>query len=257
MRGRSSAGCCRQCCPASRRMASRRRGVRPVAMAAIATTRSRSTTTCLDCSIADVAGKGLPAALLMTNLQAAVRAFSEAAAPPAEVCARVNRLLCRHMVSGRFVTACYLRLDCRNHLLTCANAGHNPPLLVRASGEVVRLSTGGTVLGVFPDLSYEQHLLEIRRRRSPRPLHRRHHRSEFPRRRRIWRRAAGRSDCRSRRSRRSCPHSRTLRGCPRLRARHAAGRRDHCLGSGRCLSLGPNKRWRLEALQAWRAPARL
>ena len=112
--------------------------------------------------IADVAGKGLPAALLMTNLQAAVRAFSEAAAPPAEVCARVNRLLCRHMVSGRFVTACYLRLDCRNHLLTCANAGHNPPLLVRASGEVVRLSTGGTVLGVFPDLSYEQHLLEIR-----------------------------------------------------------------------------------------------
>jgi sigma-B regulation protein RsbU (phosphoserine phosphatase) len=113
--------------------------------------------------IADVAGKGLPAALLMSNLQAAVRAFSEGGAPPAEVCARVNRLLCRHMVSGRFVTACYLRLDCRHHRLTCANAGHNPPLLVRASGEVVRLAGGGTVLGVFPDLEYEQHQVEIRR----------------------------------------------------------------------------------------------
>jgi phosphoserine phosphatase RsbU/P len=113
--------------------------------------------------IADVAGKGLPAALLMSNLQAAVRAFSEGAAPPGEVCARVNRLLCGHMISGRFVTACYLRLDCRRHLITCANAGHNPPLLVRASGEVVRLATGGTVLGVFPDLTYEQHEIEIRR----------------------------------------------------------------------------------------------
>jgi sigma-B regulation protein RsbU (phosphoserine phosphatase) len=113
--------------------------------------------------IADVAGKGLPAALLMSNLQAAVRAFSEGAAPPSEVCAKVNRLLCRHMVSGRFITACYLRLDCRRHVLTCANAGHNPPLLVRASGEVVRLATGGTVLGVFPDLTYDQHHVDVGR----------------------------------------------------------------------------------------------
>ena len=112
--------------------------------------------------IADVAGKGLPAALLMSNLQAAVRAFSEGAASPDQVCARVNRLLCGHMVSGRFVTACYIRLDCRRHSLTCANAGHNPPLLVRASGEVVRLATGGTVLGVFPDRTYEQHQVDIR-----------------------------------------------------------------------------------------------
>jgi sigma-B regulation protein RsbU (phosphoserine phosphatase) len=112
--------------------------------------------------IADVAGKGLPAALLMSNLQAAVRAFSEGAVAPHEVCARVNRLLCGHMVSGRFVTACYIRLDCRRHVLTCANAGHNPPLLVRASGDVVRLATGGTVLGVFPDVTYEQHEVDIR-----------------------------------------------------------------------------------------------
>ena len=111
--------------------------------------------------IADVAGKGLPAALLMSNLQAAVRAFSDNAASPAEVCAKVNRLVCRHMVSGRFVTACYLRLDCRRHVLTCANAGHNPPLVVRASGEVVRLTASGTVLGVFPDIVDQERTCEL------------------------------------------------------------------------------------------------
>jgi sigma-B regulation protein RsbU (phosphoserine phosphatase) len=110
--------------------------------------------------IADVAGKGLPAALLMSNLQAAFRAFADSGAAAADVVAKVNRLLCRHMVSGRFVTACYLRLDCRSDTLICVNAGHNPPLLVRSSGEVVKLATGGTVLGVFSDVQYEQ--LELR-----------------------------------------------------------------------------------------------
>ena len=74
---------------------------------------------------------------------------------------RAGHIVARHMVSGRFVTACYLRLDCRRHLLTCANAGHNPPLVVRASGEVVRLAAGGTVLGVFPDAVYEERNVEL------------------------------------------------------------------------------------------------
>jgi sigma-B regulation protein RsbU (phosphoserine phosphatase) len=63
--------------------------------------------TAVGLSIADVAGKGVPAALLMSNLQAAVRAFAQDATPPASVCASVNRLLCRNMASGRFVTFCY------------------------------------------------------------------------------------------------------------------------------------------------------
>jgi sigma-B regulation protein RsbU (phosphoserine phosphatase) len=65
-------------------------------------------------AIADVAGKGMPAALLMSNLQAAVRAFAQGAAepaPPATICSNVNRLLCRHMVSGRFVTFCFAWID--------------------------------------------------------------------------------------------------------------------------------------------------
>lgn len=107
-------------------------------------------------SIADVAGKGVPAALLMSNLQAAVRAFAQDGTPPASVCASVNRLLCRNMASGRFVTFCYSRIDVAARRLTYSNAGHNPPLLIRADGSMDRLSPGGTVLGVFPENAYEQ-----------------------------------------------------------------------------------------------------
>jgi sigma-B regulation protein RsbU (phosphoserine phosphatase) len=107
-------------------------------------------------SIADVAGKGVPAALLMSKLQAAVRAFAQDGTPPASVCASVNRLLCRNMASGRFVTFCYTRIDIAARRLSYSNAGHNPPLLIRADGSMERLSPGGTVLGVFPENAYEQ-----------------------------------------------------------------------------------------------------
>jgi phosphoserine phosphatase RsbU/P len=107
-------------------------------------------------SIADVAGKGVPAALLMSNLQAAVRAFAQDGALPSSVCASVNRLLCRNMAPGRFVTFCYARIDVATGKLTFANAGHNPPLLIRADGTMARLDPGGTVLGVFMESAYEQ-----------------------------------------------------------------------------------------------------
>jgi phosphoserine phosphatase RsbU/P len=104
--------------------------------------------------IADVAGKGMPAALLMSNLQAAVRAFASDDADPASICASVNRLLCRHMPSGRFVTFCFAWLDPSRQSLAYANAGHNPPLLVHADGRVERLAEAGVVMGIFPDATY-------------------------------------------------------------------------------------------------------
>jgi len=107
-------------------------------------------------TIADVAGKGVPAALLMSNLQAAVRAFAQEGTAPGSVCTSVNRLLCRNMASGRFVTFCYVRIDTAGRRLTYANAGHNPPLLVRTSGQVDLLAPTGTVLGVFAESAYEQ-----------------------------------------------------------------------------------------------------
>jgi phosphoserine phosphatase RsbU/P len=110
----------------------------------------------LGISIADVVGKGIPAALLMSNLQAAVRAFATGAAQPAEICHQVNRILCGHIAEGRFISFFYCLVDEEVSLLTYANAGHYPPVLVRSDGSVERLGIGGAVLGVFPDGAYEQ-----------------------------------------------------------------------------------------------------
>src|SRR5687767_306988 len=94
----------------------------------------------LGISIADIAGKGLPAALLMSNLQAAVRAFAQEPAAPSSVCGSVNRLLCRNMASGRFATFCYARIEPDARRIVYSNAGHNPPLLVRPDGSTALLS---------------------------------------------------------------------------------------------------------------------
>ena len=113
-------------------------------------------------SIADVVGKGIPAALLMSNLQAAVRAFATNTTEPAELCQQVNRILCGHIAEGRFISFFYCIVDSDESTLTYANAGHYPPILIRADGSVERLGTGGAVLGVFPDGAYEQGRVALR-----------------------------------------------------------------------------------------------
>jgi phosphoserine phosphatase RsbU/P len=110
----------------------------------------------LGLSIADVVGKGIPAALLMSNLQAALRAFATASAPPSEICHLVNRILCGHIAEGRFISFVYCLIDADESAITYANAGHYPPILVRSNGSVERLTAGGAVLGIFPDGTYEQ-----------------------------------------------------------------------------------------------------
>ncbi len=85
-------------------------------------------------SIADVVGKGIPAALLMSNLQAAVRAFATNTTEPAELCQQVNRILCGHIAEGRFISFFYCIIDSDDATLTFANAGHYPPILIRADG---------------------------------------------------------------------------------------------------------------------------
>jgi sigma-B regulation protein RsbU (phosphoserine phosphatase) len=113
-------------------------------------------------SIADVVGKGIPAALMMSNLQATVRAFANDAARPAELCAQVNRVLCGNIAEGRFISFVYCLIDTELGTLTFANAGHYPPMLVRHDGEVERLAAGGPVLGVFPDGTYTQGQVALR-----------------------------------------------------------------------------------------------
>ena len=92
----------------------------------------------------------------MSNLQAAVRAFATEAAQPAELCQQVNRILCGNIAEGRFISFFYCTFDNDLGALTFANAGHYPPILVRADGSVERLVPGGPVMGVFADATYEQ-----------------------------------------------------------------------------------------------------
>ena len=107
-------------------------------------------------TIADVVGKGIPAALLMSNLQAAVRAFASEAVQPQELCAQVNRILCGNIAEGRFISFFYCVLDAVAGTVTYTNAGHYLPMLVRVNGDVERLGEGGPVLGVLAGASYEQ-----------------------------------------------------------------------------------------------------
>src|SRR5882724_1072925 len=105
--------------------------------------------------IADVAGKGMPAALLMSNLQAAVRGLSSPSLPPNLLCSRLNSIVYRNTESDRFITFFYAHLDGRARRLVYVNAGHNAPFVVRADGSHERLREGGAVLGVFDSRNYE------------------------------------------------------------------------------------------------------
>jgi sigma-B regulation protein RsbU (phosphoserine phosphatase) len=107
-------------------------------------------------SIADVIGKGVSAALLMSSLQTSLRAFAAEYVTPAEVTTRVNRLLCRGIAVGKFVSFCYSVLDTRTGRVAFCNAGHNPPVLIREDGAIERLWSTGMVLGVQSDGVYQQ-----------------------------------------------------------------------------------------------------
>src|SRR6266404_5814054 len=111
--------------------------------------------------IADVAGKGLPAALLMSNLQAAVRGLASPSVAPEELCARLNALLCRNMASDRFVTLFYAQLDGPARRLRYVSAGHNSPFVLHRDGTHERLREGGCVLGVFANLRFESGAVEL------------------------------------------------------------------------------------------------
>jgi sigma-B regulation protein RsbU (phosphoserine phosphatase) len=105
-------------------------------------------------SIADVVGKGVPAALLMSSLQATVRAFAGEEAGPADLCARLNRVFAGNIPDDKFITFFYGLLDAASGRFAYCNAGHNAPVLVRADGRLERLTTGGMVLGVDRDAAY-------------------------------------------------------------------------------------------------------
>jgi sigma-B regulation protein RsbU (phosphoserine phosphatase) len=127
--------------------------------------------------IADVCGKGVSAALMMANLQANLRGqawayrdsykngvhpLANAARPAQRIVERVNRQVAGSMMEASFITLFYAEFDERRSTLRYTNAGHNPPLLFRDGEGVRRLSVGGTVLGVFCDIGFEEEEIEMR-----------------------------------------------------------------------------------------------
>ncbi|MGA3323132.1 MAG: SpoIIE family protein phosphatase [Terriglobia bacterium] len=111
--------------------------------------------------IGDVAGKGVPAALLMSNLQATVRDFAGPDVQPADLCARVNRAALPHVGADRFITFFYGLLDAPARRLTYVNAGHNPPFLVHQDGSCRRLRDGGPVLALVSNWDCRQGMVEL------------------------------------------------------------------------------------------------
>ncbi|HVG22737.1 MAG TPA: SpoIIE family protein phosphatase [Thermoanaerobaculia bacterium] len=110
--------------------------------------------------IGDVAGKGMPAALLMSGLQAAVRA--SASNSPRDLCERVRRVVVSSLSGGRFVTFFYATVDTAAMKLRWCNAGHNAPILARADGTIVRLEEGGPAFSrLFRDAKYEERELDV------------------------------------------------------------------------------------------------
>ena len=115
----------------------------------------------LGVAVGDVSGKGIPAALLMSNLQASLHGQVIHPSSVAEVVTRVNDLLVQSTDTHMFATFYYGVLDRRDGTFTGVNAGHNPPLLCRADGTVEELGAGGLILGMLPEQSYIQQTLTL------------------------------------------------------------------------------------------------
>jgi sigma-B regulation protein RsbU (phosphoserine phosphatase) len=106
-------------------------------------------------TIADVSGKGVPAALLMANVQGLLRAFCNGEREITEAIRQVNRSVSRGASGGKFITLFYAEVDYGKGLLRYTNAGHNYPMLRRAGGSIEELTEGGLLLGLFDDATYD------------------------------------------------------------------------------------------------------
>jgi len=112
--------------------------------------------------IADVAGKSVPAALLMATFQASLRTIAGEGVSLAEIVARLNRYASAHSLDGRrFTTAFLAEYDTESRALTYVNAGHNAPVLRRKSGAIERLETGGVPLGIDSQSVFEQATVQL------------------------------------------------------------------------------------------------
>ena len=112
--------------------------------------------------IADVAGKSIPAALLMATLQASLRTIAGEGASLADLVTRLNRYACAHSLDGRrFTTAVLAEYDPATRRLSYVNAGHNAPILRRTNGDMEKLDIGGVPLGIQATADYESSVKDL------------------------------------------------------------------------------------------------
>jgi len=111
-------------------------------------------------AVADVAGKGVPAALLSSMLQASLRTQATSIASVAEILRNINSLVYRGTAVHQFATFFLARLDRHGHMMFC-NAGHNYPVVARRGGQQVLLECGGLVLGVMEGVDYEEEGIQL------------------------------------------------------------------------------------------------
>ena len=112
-------------------------------------------------AIADVAGKGVPAALLSSMLQASLRTQARSVESPAEILRNINTLVYRSTAVHQFATFFLARVSGDGRRMTFANAGHNWPALLRRDGSREWLQTGGTILGIMEDVAMEEATFDL------------------------------------------------------------------------------------------------
>ena len=113
-------------------------------------------------AIADVSGKGIPASLLMSNLQACLRTLSRENLPIKEIVSRINYIICENTDEYQYITFFYGVIDTKNKKITFCNAGHNPPILLRKDDSEILLKEGGIVLGWMQNVTYQEQEIGIR-----------------------------------------------------------------------------------------------
>jgi len=113
-------------------------------------------------AVADVAGKSVPAALLMATFQASLKTLSATRSSVVGLTSGMNRYACKHSMAGaRFTTAFLAEYDPDSRHLIYVNAGHNAPMLRRASGTIERLDVGGVPLGILSECAYESAEMDL------------------------------------------------------------------------------------------------
>jgi len=133
---------------------------------------------CIVVAIADVIGKGIPAAIMMSSFQGALQAYANALIPcqgvlhvcaepehkpdvVKEIISRLNEMACRECRNGEFVTLLYAIIDVKDKTITYCNCGHEPAVLIR-NGEIMDLEKGGLVLGVDAKAKYKIDTVELK-----------------------------------------------------------------------------------------------